>query len=99
MPKPKIRRRPNPVARALRRIRPKVVPSAKAYQRRAKHKSRPDDYIRGGSMLFCVMISRISNYGDSLLNSISRRRPPRFSVSLVDPQAPGEHSVFLAFAA
>ncbi len=55
MAKPKIRRRPNPVARALRRIRPKVVPSAKAYQRRAKHKSRPDDYIRDGSMLFWVI--------------------------------------------
>jgi hypothetical protein len=37
MKKRKLRRR-NPVARAVRRLRPQVVPSAKAYRRRPKHK-------------------------------------------------------------
>ncbi len=37
MKKRKLRRR-NPVARAVRRLRPQVVPSAKAYKRRPKHK-------------------------------------------------------------
>ena len=41
MKKRKIRRR-NPVARALRRIRPPVVPSAKAYRRKPKHKGHSE---------------------------------------------------------
>jgi hypothetical protein len=41
MKKRKIRRR-NPVARAVRLIRHKVVPSAKAYSRRLKHKGHSD---------------------------------------------------------
>ena len=54
MAKARRRRRPNPVARALRRLRPKVVPSAKAYRRRlkhAKHKGRPADEDRDGPWL------------------------------------------------
>jgi len=39
MKKRKMRRR-NLVARAVRQIRPKVVPSAKTYNRRSKHKGR-----------------------------------------------------------
>ena len=41
MMKRKIRRR-NPVARALRRLKPKVVPSAKAYRRKPKHKGHSE---------------------------------------------------------
>jgi len=41
MMKRKIRRR-NPVARALRRLKPKVIPSAKAYRRKPKHKGHSD---------------------------------------------------------
>jgi|GEM_PF-6741608 hypothetical protein len=41
MKKRKIRRR-NPVARVVRRLRPQVVPSAKGYKRRPKHKGHSD---------------------------------------------------------
>ncbi len=41
MKKRKLRRR-NPVARAVRRLRPQVVPSAKAYKRRPKHKGHSE---------------------------------------------------------
>ena len=41
MKKRKVHRR-NPVARAVRLIRPKVVPSVKAYSRRAKHKGHSE---------------------------------------------------------
>ena len=41
MMKRKIRWR-NPVARALRRLKPKVIPSAKAYRRKPKHKGHSD---------------------------------------------------------
>jgi hypothetical protein len=34
--------RRNPVAKALRALKPKTEPSAKAYRRRPKHKGRPD---------------------------------------------------------
>lgn len=51
MKKRKMRRR-NPVARAVRLIRPKVVPSAKAYSRRPKHKGRSDITYRDGLFLF-----------------------------------------------
>ena len=53
MKKRKMRRR-NPVARAVRHIRPKVVPSAKAYSRRQKHKGRLEIQHRDGLILFCV---------------------------------------------
>ena len=51
MKKRKIRRR-NPVARALRRLKPKVVPSAKAYRRKPKHKGRSEIINRDGLFLF-----------------------------------------------
>ena len=51
MKKRKMRRR-NPVARAVRLIRPKVVPSAKAYSRRLNHKGRSELIIRDGLFLF-----------------------------------------------
>jgi hypothetical protein len=41
----KTKRRParrNPVARALSKLKPKRVPSAKSYRRKPKHKGRPD---------------------------------------------------------
>ncbi|NQU60995.1 MAG: hypothetical protein HQ512_07680 [Rhodospirillales bacterium] len=41
MKKRKMRRR-NPIARAVRRIRPQVVPSAKGYKRLAKHKGHSE---------------------------------------------------------
>ena len=56
MKKRKLRRR-NPVARAVRRLRPQVVPSAKAYRRRPKHKRPfrnpsewPFSFLRFGSV-------------------------------------------------
>lgn len=36
-------KRRNPVAKALRRLKPKVVPSAKAYRRRPKHKGHSEN--------------------------------------------------------
>jgi hypothetical protein len=53
MKKLKMRRR-NPVARAVRHIRPKVVPSARAYSRKPKHKDRLEIQNRDGLFLFCV---------------------------------------------
>ena len=53
MKKVKTRRR-NPVARAVRRLRPQKVPSAKAYRRRQKHKGRSEIKNRDGLSLFCV---------------------------------------------
>ena len=47
MKKRKMRRR-NLVARAVRQIRPKVVPSAKTYNRRSKHKGRFEIQNRDG---------------------------------------------------
>lgn len=35
--------RRNPMAAAVRTLRPKVVPSAKRYRRRPKHKDRVDE--------------------------------------------------------
>jgi hypothetical protein len=46
MAKAKSKRRParrNPVAAAVRAIKPKVVLSARRYKRRPKHKGRPED--------------------------------------------------------
>ena len=54
MKKRKLRRR-NPVARAVRHIRPKVVPSAKAYSRRSKHKGRSELIFRDGLSLFLCL--------------------------------------------
>ena len=53
MTKRKMRRR-NPVARAVRHIRPKVVPSAKVYSRRPKHKGRSELIFRDGLFLFAL---------------------------------------------
>ena len=55
MKKREIRRR-NPVARALRRIRPQVVPSAKAYRRKPKHKGH-SEIIRNDLFLFFVPVA------------------------------------------
>ena len=44
-------KRRNPLARVVTRIRPKVVKSAKAYQRHDKHKGRSGD-DQGGLSLF-----------------------------------------------
>ncbi len=52
MKKRKMRRR-NPLARMVRRIRPQVVPSAKAYHRKAKHKGH-SEINRNDLFLFCV---------------------------------------------
>ena len=57
MKKRKIRRR-NPVARALRRLKPKVVPSAKAYRRKPKHKGH-SDLKSGWPFSFFVSLSRL----------------------------------------
>ncbi len=51
MKKIKMRRR-NPIARAVRHIRPKVVPSAKAYKRHPKHIGRSEIQNRDGLFLF-----------------------------------------------
>jgi len=51
MKKRKVRRR-NPVARAVRLIRPTVVPSVKAYSRKPKHKGH-SDINRNDLFLFC----------------------------------------------
>lgn len=53
----KTKRRParrNPVARALSKLKPKRVPSAKAYRRKPKHKNigRPDLEEEDGLRLF-----------------------------------------------
>ena len=53
MTKRKMRRR-NPVARAVRHIRPKVVPSAKVYSRRPKHKGRSELIFRDGLFVFAL---------------------------------------------
>lgn len=53
MKKRKMRRR-NLVARAVRQIRPKVVPSAKTYNRRSKHKGRFEIQNRDGLFLFFI---------------------------------------------
>ncbi len=52
MKKRKVRRR-NPVARAVRLIRQKVVPSVKAYSRKPKHKGH-SEINRNDLFLFCV---------------------------------------------
>ena len=44
--------RRNPIAKALRVLKPKTEPSAKAYRRRPKHKGRPDQEDRDGLRLF-----------------------------------------------
>jgi len=54
MKKRKMRRR-NLVARAVRQIRPKVVPSAKTYNRRSKHKGRFEIQNRDGLFLFLFL--------------------------------------------
>ena len=51
MKKRKMRRR-NLVARAVRQIRPKVVPSAKTYNRRSKHKGRFEIQNRDGLFFY-----------------------------------------------
>lgn len=38
----------NPLVPALRRLRPKVKPSARAYSRKPKHKERPEEGGDGG---------------------------------------------------
>lgn len=53
MKKRKMRRR-NPVALAVRQIRPKVVPSAKDYSRKPKYKGRLEIQNRDG--LFSCLI-------------------------------------------
>ena len=52
MKKRKLWRR-NPIVRAVRHIRPKMVPSAKVYSRRLKHKGH-SDINRNDLFLFCV---------------------------------------------
>ncbi len=52
MKKIKMRRR-NPVARAVRHIRPKVVPSAKVYSRRPKHKGHSDIHRNDLFLFLC----------------------------------------------
>jgi len=39
----------NPLVPALRRLRPKVKPSARAYSRRPKHKDGPEEGGDGGT--------------------------------------------------
>ena len=59
MKKRKMRRR-NLVARAVRQIRPKVVPSAKTYNRRSKHKGRFEIQNQDGLYVFlCLEFGKI----------------------------------------
>ncbi|PIW29892.1 MAG: hypothetical protein COW30_03830 [Rhodospirillales bacterium CG15_BIG_FIL_POST_REV_8_21_14_020_66_15] len=60
--KPKAR---NPVARAVKTLRPQKVKSAKTYRRRAKHDdARPGDDTRDGLLLFAFREPAIRRRAD-----------------------------------
>ncbi|MBT4891089.1 MAG: hypothetical protein HON65_16195 [Rhodospirillales bacterium] len=46
-------KRRNPAATIVRRLTTKRIPSAKAYRRHDKHKSRPDVINRDGFFIAC----------------------------------------------
>ncbi len=82
MRKRKASRRRNPIARAVRKLKPTIEQSVKAYKRREKHRAHPDHIDRGGLVAFLRLGSRQRRgFGGCVYSAAWRRVCSRPSIS------------------